>query len=121
MMRPTHVFMDKDQNVYVSELGLRVSIFTIDGRLITRWGSFGQSKETDVFVVLHALAVDSRGDICVGEVATTFAKYDRGVRDVSNSSRRSRGRGQENPDSEKKDIGVNWRPPLACVGRDVIQ
>ena len=31
---------------------------------------------------LNALAVDSRGDIYVGEVATTFAKYDRGVRDV---------------------------------------
>ena len=97
MMRPTHVFMDKDQNVYVSELGLRVSIFTIDGRLITRWGSFGQSKETDVFVVPHALAVDSRGDIYVGEVATTFAKCDRGVRDVIKFVKKKYGKRSRKP------------------------
>ncbi len=80
--RPTGVVIDKDQIVYVSELTQRVSIFNIKGKLLARWGSQGESQETALFLAPHALTVDSRGDIYVGEVAKTFAKIDRGARTV---------------------------------------
>ena len=80
--RPTDVVIDKDEIVYVSELLQRVSIFTIKGKLLARWGSQGENQETALFLAPHALAVDSRGDIYVGEVAKTFAKIDRGARTV---------------------------------------
>jgi DNA-binding beta-propeller fold protein YncE len=80
--RPTDVVIDKDEIVYVSELLQRVSIFTIKGKLLARWGSQGENQETALFLAPHTLAVDSRGDIYVGEVAKTFAKIDRGARTV---------------------------------------
>ena len=36
LIRPSDVFIDDEEIVYVSEIGLRVSIFTIDGRLLAR-------------------------------------------------------------------------------------
>jgi len=80
--RPTDVVIDKNEIVYVSELLQQVSIFTIKGKLLARWGSQGENQETALFLAPHALAVDSRGDIYVGEVAKTFAKIDRGARTV---------------------------------------
>jgi DNA-binding beta-propeller fold protein YncE len=88
LLRPTDVFMDSNETVYVSELGLRVSIFTIDGKLLARWGSPGQDKEKDLFVAPHTIAVDSRGDLYVGEVARTFAKCDRGLRTIQKFARK---------------------------------
>jgi DNA-binding beta-propeller fold protein YncE len=66
---PTDLFIDQDQNVYVSEL-LRpgISIFDINGNLLARWGNEGRTKEDPLFITLHAIVVDSRGDIYVSEV-----------------------------------------------------
>lgn len=75
--------------MYVSELGLRVSLFTIDGELLSRWDCQRQDKETDLFVAPHTIAVDSHGDIYVGEVAMTFAGVDRGPRTVQKFTRRT--------------------------------
>ena len=80
LSRPTEVFIDDEETVYVSELGLRVSILTIDGNLLARWSSQGQNKETDLFVAPHTIAVDSRGDLYVGEVSKSFAGINRGAR-----------------------------------------
>jgi hypothetical protein len=41
--------------------------------------------------------VDSRGDIYVGEVATTFAKCDRGVRDVIKFVKKKYGKRSRKP------------------------
>jgi hypothetical protein len=65
---PTNIFIDKDQTVYVSELMPRVSIFNTDGNLLARWDNEGRTKEDPLFVTLHSIAVDSRGDIYVAEV-----------------------------------------------------
>ncbi len=65
---PTDIFIDKDQTVYVSELIPRVSIFNIEGKLLARWGNEGTSKENPLFVTLHSIVVDSRGDLYVAEV-----------------------------------------------------
>ena len=89
LLRPTDVFIDDEETVYVSELGLRVSLFTIDGQLLSRWGCHTRDKETDLFVAPHTIAVDSHGDIYVGEVAATFAGVDRGLRTVQKFGRRT--------------------------------
>lgn len=87
--RPTDIFIDEAGTVYVSELTQRVSIFDGDGKLLARWGSQGQDQETALFLAPHAIAVDSHGDIYVGEVAKTFAKVDRGSRTVQKFARKS--------------------------------
>jgi DNA-binding beta-propeller fold protein YncE len=66
---PTDICIDRDQTVYVSELRPpRVSIFNLDGKLLARWGNEGSNEKNPLFVTLHTLAVDSRGDIYTGEV-----------------------------------------------------
>jgi DNA-binding beta-propeller fold protein YncE len=66
---PTDLVIDKDQTVYVSEL-MRpgISIFDINGKLLARWGNEGRTKEDPLFITLHAIAVDSHGDIYACEV-----------------------------------------------------
>jgi streptogramin lyase len=82
LWRPTHVYMDKDEIVYISELSRRISIFTIEGELLSRWGNEPHSLDDPLFVGPHVICVDSRGDLYVGEVATTFGKVDRGARTI---------------------------------------
>jgi DNA-binding beta-propeller fold protein YncE len=82
VIRPTDVFVDKNGTVYVSELAPRVSIFTFDGKLLARWGSERNDPATDLFVAPHAITVDTKGDIYVGEVSMTNSKIDKGSRTV---------------------------------------
>jgi sugar lactone lactonase YvrE len=82
LFRPTHVYMDKDENVYISELSRRISIFDIDGKLLARWGNESHSIEEPLLVGPHVICVDSLGDLYVGEVAMTFGKVDRGARTI---------------------------------------
>ena len=82
VIRPTDIFIDKNDIVYVSELAPRVSIFTFDGKLLSRWGSKGNNPAMDLFIAPHAISVDSKGDIYVGEVSMTSAKIDKGGRTV---------------------------------------
>jgi DNA-binding beta-propeller fold protein YncE len=65
---PTSLFIDKEQTVYVAELLPRVSIFDIEGKLLARWGNEGRTKEDPLFVNLHTITVDSRGDLYVADV-----------------------------------------------------
>ncbi len=88
LVRPTDVFIDDKEIVYVSEVSLRVSIFTIDGRLLARWGNEEKNPATDLFLAPHAIAVDSQGDIYVGEVAMTYSHYDRGSRTIQKFARK---------------------------------
>jgi len=89
LIRPTDIFIDDEETVYVSEMGRRVSIFTMDGELLARWGSQGQNKETDLFVAPHSIAVDSRGDLYVGEASFALIKIDRGSRTLQKFTRRT--------------------------------
>jgi len=82
LIRPTDVFIDKDETVYVSELCKRVSIFTIDGRLLARWGNESHEASDPLFLSPHAVAVDSKGDLYIGEVSMTNSKVDRGPRTI---------------------------------------
>jgi DNA-binding beta-propeller fold protein YncE len=88
--RPTHLVFDTVGRAYVSELWWhpgqisrrhgptqtakhgRVSIFDRDGRLLARWGT-PEATRPGSFAAPHGLAVDSKGDVYVGEVTWTFA------------------------------------------------
>lgn len=88
VVRPTDVIIDSKDIVYVSELGLRVSIFTVDGKLLARWGNEEKDPATDLFIAPHAIAIDSHGDIYVGEVAMTHSHYDKGSKTIQKFARK---------------------------------
>jgi sugar lactone lactonase YvrE len=95
VQRPTDIFIDKNELVYVSSLWWRigqrsfvhgpirhdlpghVSVFDLDGNLLLRWISADRCAPGN-FLAPHALTVDSKGDLYVGEVSHTFA-ISRGV------------------------------------------
>ncbi|MEW6671329.1 MAG: peptidyl-alpha-hydroxyglycine alpha-amidating lyase family protein [Thermodesulfobacteriota bacterium] len=87
LIRPTDVFIDEEDTVYVSELCKRISIFTIDGRLLARWGNESHEPSDPLFYSPHAVAVDSRGDLYIGEVSMTNSKVDRGPRTIQKFAR----------------------------------
>ena len=90
LSRPSDIFIDDDENVYVSEMSRRVSIFTIDGKLLARWGSRQEEdKQTGLFIWPHTLATDSRGDLYVGEIRRGMEKVDPGSRPVQKFARRT--------------------------------
>ena len=55
----------------IPNLGPRVSIVDHEGKLIGRFGDTPAGTELGKFLAPHGLAVDSRGDIYVGEVSWT--------------------------------------------------
>ena len=85
--RPTDVIIDDDDIVYVSELEQTVSIFTMDGKLLTRWGSPGETKPEALFDSPHTLAIDSHGDIYVGEVCFAHSKVNKGPKTIQKFAR----------------------------------
>lgn len=93
--RPTQLQIGPDGVVYVAELWRRVgetsqrlgraetdapgrvSVLAPDGSVLARWGG-PRMCDPGMFCAPHSLAIDSRGDIYVGEVTYTFA-VSRGV------------------------------------------
>ena len=66
---PMDMYIDQDDVVYVSEAPSRISIFSPDGELLSRWGEDG-SAPGQFEDAPHAIWLDSRGDMYVAEVAT---------------------------------------------------
>ena len=66
--KPCTLFIDKNDIVYVPELHQRMSILTIEGELLARWGKDEATHEPGFFFAAHTACVDSRGDLYVGEV-----------------------------------------------------
>ncbi|AOH82863.1 hypothetical protein AWL63_01585 [Sphingomonas panacis] len=90
--RPCDLKVGKDGLVYVAELWRpqgkksfvhgtaaedqpgRVTILTLDGELVDRWGGVSEGREQPGnFIAPHAIAIDSHGDVYVAEVTYTFA------------------------------------------------
>ena len=65
--QPTDVAVGPDGTIYVSELGHRLTIMDGDGKILARWGD-ESSHEPGQFVAPHGIAIDSHGDIYIGEV-----------------------------------------------------
>ena len=82
--RPCALTVGPDGNIYVGELtgvanmddalgvGHRVSVFDRGGRLVGRFGAAEEGSAPGQFIAPHGIAVDSRGDVYVGEVSWTI-------------------------------------------------
>ena len=82
--RPDGMTIGPDGNIYVGELngmsgvddapglGHRVSILNDKGDLLARLGDPQEGEEPGKFIAPHGIAVDSHGDIYVGEVCYTI-------------------------------------------------
>jgi hypothetical protein len=86
MHRPCALYMEPQRNplCYIGELGPglainrevpnlgpRISIVTHKGKLVARLGTPVAGLRADQFIAPHGIAIDSRGDIYVGEVSYT--------------------------------------------------
>jgi hypothetical protein len=86
MHRPCALYMEPQRNplCYIGELGPglainrdtpnlgpRISIVTQKGKLLARLGTPVAGLRADQFIAPHGLAIDSRGDLYVGEVSYT--------------------------------------------------
>jgi hypothetical protein len=60
-------------NVQSPGIGPRVSLWTLEGKRFARVGDASR-EQISQFTAPHGVAVDSRGDIYVGEVARTAMK-----------------------------------------------
>jgi hypothetical protein len=90
LIRPQDLMIDEDDTVYISELCKRISIFTIDGKLLARWGNERHDVRSPLFIAPHAITLDSKGDLYVGEVPMSNAmKVDRGSRTVQKFAKQS--------------------------------
>lgn len=82
--RPDGMTLGPDGNIYIGELngmdgvddapglGHRVSIITLKGELLARFGDPDEGEQPGKFIAPHGIAVDSHGDIYVGESAYTI-------------------------------------------------
>jgi DNA-binding beta-propeller fold protein YncE len=94
--RPCQVAVDAANHIYVAEVGFkagmwpgtappgpdapggRVSVFDVDGRLLSRFGGGENPTAPGDFFAPHDIRIDSRGDVYVGEVVMS-AGGNRGV------------------------------------------
>ncbi len=69
--RENHRVQVFDVNRNVPNLGPRLSIVSHEGKILARLGALHAGIEPGQFIAPHGIAVDSRGDIYVGEVSWT--------------------------------------------------
>ena len=86
LIQPTDVAFDGEV-VYVAELCKRISVFTPEGELLSRWGNGDHPDDEPLFVAPHTIAVDSDGDLYVGETSYSYADIDRGHRTLQKFER----------------------------------
>ena len=82
--RPDGLTLAADGLIYIGELsgiagvddapglGHRVSVYSRDGQRVALFGAEDEGEGPGEFIAPHGIAVDSRGDIYVGEVANTI-------------------------------------------------
>ena len=55
-------------------IGHRVSVYDRSGTLLGRFGAVEEGSDAGQFIAPHSVAVDSRGDVYVGEVSSWDGK-----------------------------------------------
>ena len=82
--RPCGLTVGPDGHIYIGELngvalmdgalgiGHRISVLDADGTLLGRYGDPEEGEEPGRFIAPHGIAVDSHGDVYVGEVSYTI-------------------------------------------------
>ena len=82
--RPDGICLDGEGNFFIGELngmsgvddapglGHRVSVYNLQGQLQTRFGDPEEGEGPGQFIAPHGVAVDSHGDLYVGDVAYTI-------------------------------------------------
>ena len=70
LLHPDAIYFDPNEDVvYVAELDQQVSIFTLGGALLAKWGGAQPSEKPGEFVACpHGIWADSHGDLYVTEV-----------------------------------------------------
>ena len=70
LLHPDTIYFDPDGDVvYIAELDQQVSIYTLDGELITKWGGAQKSDKQGEFPACpHGIWMDSQRDLYVGQV-----------------------------------------------------
>ncbi|MEM7124856.1 MAG: peptidyl-alpha-hydroxyglycine alpha-amidating lyase family protein [Chloroflexota bacterium] len=70
LKHPDTIHFDPDDDVvYVAELDQQVSIYTLDGELLSQWGGAVKSEKPGEFLACpHGIWADTRGDLYVGQV-----------------------------------------------------
>ncbi len=66
-VQPTKIFIDGNEIIYVAELGARVSVLDLRGKVLARWGG-ERTHQVGLFWAPHGIWTDSRGDLYVSEV-----------------------------------------------------
>jgi NHL repeat-containing protein len=70
-VQPTDIFIDPNGLVYVSELGGRVTLLDLEGRIVARIGSpDDRAREPGRFISPHGIWADRHGDFYVTETTT---------------------------------------------------
>lgn len=68
-VQPADIYVDQNDIMYVAELSGRVTLLTLDGTVITRFGSPDERvAEPGKFVAPHGIWADQHGDFYVSEV-----------------------------------------------------
>jgi sugar lactone lactonase YvrE len=68
MLGPNDICIDRDNIAYVAEGNYFVSVWTLDGELLDRWGE-EKNTPSDLFQnAPHGICVDSHGDLYITEV-----------------------------------------------------
>ena len=82
--RPDGICLDAEGNFFIGELngmggvddapglGHRVTVYNLEGKMLTRFGDPQEGEGPTQFIAPHGVAVDSRGDLYVGDVAYTI-------------------------------------------------
>jgi DNA-binding beta-propeller fold protein YncE len=91
--RPMQIFFDADDRAFVCDVGFRaglfpfhvpppppvrgayVSVFDIEGHLLSRWGGSADPCAPGDFFAPHGICVDSKGAVYVGEVVMSAGGY----------------------------------------------